>query len=354
MVLLIHVAGGWPTALGIYPGDHRSAPLLMLPPWLDAICVSAGHGVTLFFVVSAFTLMSRTAQPDDDLRGYALRRLARVGPGYWIAGLAYTLVGGLAPRAVVPNGISPTSLVAAAAFVSAWGGGASLAVVPGGWSVSCEMAFYIGLPLLVRLISGRIWFAITLTVLTAMIAELRAIHATVAGDYTFAFRVNPIQQVPVFLCGATAALMVMQLQLPRALGFASVPLLLCAIIGLPLLTTPLLPHVVFAIVVAGVVAFAAAYPPVVLSNRLIRRVGEVSYSMYLVHWAVLAPSLRAAEWLTSASDVRTMLVHFAFTVLGSFVIASVTYRCIERPAIRWAARRAASWSVKTPPLEQAA
>jgi hypothetical protein len=60
--------------------------------------------------------------------------------------------------------------------------------------------------------------------------------------------------------------------------------------------------------------------------------------MYLVHFAFLATSLRMAEWIIPALDMRTMLFHFAFTLVGSFVLASVTYRYAEVPAIRWAAK----------------
>jgi hypothetical protein len=68
------------------------------------------------------------------------------------------------------------------------------------------------------------------------------------------------------------------------------------------------------------------------------RLAPIAYSMYLVHFALLATSLRMAEWLIPALDVRTMLLHFAFTLVGSFALASVTYRYVEVPAIRWAAK----------------
>jgi peptidoglycan/LPS O-acetylase OafA/YrhL len=63
-------------------------------------------GVTLFFVVSAFTLTIRSAQDRGNLRSYAIRRLARVGPGYWIAGLLYTLIDGRVWRAVAATAVA--------------------------------------------------------------------------------------------------------------------------------------------------------------------------------------------------------------------------------------------------------
>jgi peptidoglycan/LPS O-acetylase OafA/YrhL len=340
MVLMDHVSGGWASAWSVFPGNYESAPSLLLPDWLRAIADGMANGVSLFFVVSAFTLTIRATYSDGDLRHYALRRLARVGPGYWIAGLTYTLAAGLAPRLWAPVGISSTDLIVAAVFGSAWGGGASLAVVPGGWSVSCEVAFYVALPVLTRMIDGRIWRSIMLTGLALMVAQVRARHAMLVGVHNFPFHVNPIEQAPVFLCGVTAALASTRLRLPHLPG-VSVALAVIAIVALPFSPIPtwhLLPNALFGAVVAIAVALAAAHPPALLANRVMRRIGEVSYSMYLVHFALLATSLRMAEWLIPALDVRTMLLHFAFTLVGSFALASVTYRYVEMPAIRWAAK----------------
>jgi hypothetical protein len=334
--------------LAIYPGNYEKAASFALPHWLEAIVGNAAFGVALFFVVSVFTLTVRASQDSGDLRSYAIRRIARIGPGYWMAGVVYTLIAGLAPRLWAPNGISSADLMIAATFGSAWGGGASLAVVPGGWSVVCEVAFYIALPALIWVIDGKIWRSLALTAMACVIAQVYARHAMVMAAYGFQFRVNPIEQAPVFLCGVTAALVAMRFRLPRLLPGVSVGLVVVAVAALPfqpILDWYLLPHLLFAAVVAVAVALAAAHPPVLLAGRVMRRIGEVSYSMYLVHFALLAASLRMAEWLVSALDVRTMLLHFAFTLIGSFAVASVTYRYVEKPAIRWAAKRSVSHSL---------
>jgi peptidoglycan/LPS O-acetylase OafA/YrhL len=69
-----------------------------------------------------------------------------------------------------------------------------------------------------------------------------------------------------------------------------------------------------------------------------RKIGEVSYSMYLLHFAVLAPSFRLAASLLPAGDWRTFLAHMAITTAMTFLLSCCTYRLIERPAVRWAAR----------------
>ncbi len=350
MVLLTHVAGGWPSALAIFPGNFEKGASFVLPHWLGAIAGGAEFGVALFFVVSAFTLTVRASQDRVDLGSYAIRRIARVGPGYWIAGVVYTLVAGMAPRLWAPNGISIADLIIAATFGSAWGGGPSLAVVPGGWSVACEVAFYIALPALIWVIDGKIWRSVALTAIACVIAQGYARHAMVTGAYEFQFRVNPVEQAPVFLCGMTAALVALRFRLPDLPGAAEV-LVIVAVVVLPfqpINAWQLLPHLIFAAVVAVAVALSATRPPIMLANRVIRRIGELSYSMYLVHFALLAVSLRMAEWLVPALDVRTMMLHFAFTLVGTIAVASVTYRYLEQPAIRWAARHSLIHAVPVP------
>ena len=52
---------------------------------IAAACV---NGVQLFFVVSAFTLGSQfLGEFPPRLREFWFRRIARVGPAYWLAGL---------------------------------------------------------------------------------------------------------------------------------------------------------------------------------------------------------------------------------------------------------------------------
>jgi len=339
LVIFTHVGNGWPGAFSILYDVESMKPTFDLPAWLIAISGAGNYGVQLFFVVSAFTLTVRAAHDRNGLASYALRRIARVGPAYWIAGLAYTLVAGLGPRLWAPNGVTFDDLVIAAMFGSAWQGGASLAVVPGGWSVSCEVAFYIALPFLVAIIDGRIWRAIALTGVALLVAKLAAVNsrqAVLEGISGFYFYVNPIRQAPVFLFGMTAALVAMRVKLPRLPGIPAA-LLIGAIFVLPVLMQRY-SHLHFAAPISVAVAYSAAYPPRFLVGRAIRRLGEVSYSMYLVHFALLGASLTIAEWLCPLTDWTTMLLHFALTTAATFVVASVTYRIIEQPPIRWASR----------------
>ena len=343
MVILTHCGGGWQAANAITQDTLAWPPTFHLPDWLDAVAGQAFHGVTLFFVVSAFTLTLSLSGDRGSLSAYALRRLARVGPAYWLAGIGYTLATGLAPRLWAPDGVAPHDLANAALFGSAWQGGAAMAVVPGGWSVSCEVAFYVALPVLLWLIAGRLWCAALLA--AASIIALQYVAKGMLGHDGWHYvpqYIHPATQAPAFLLGILAAMVALRFRLPRAPGLA-LALLAAAAIGVPLVVVPralwfLLPHLPFAMLAAACAALSAQHPPRLLASAAMRRIGEVSYGLYLVHFAVLAPSLAAAQWLLPGNGWPTLALHVGLTAGCSFGLACLTFRWVEQPCIQAAAR----------------
>lgn len=332
MVVMTHVNQGWWGAMAVYAEPLAGQPTFALPEWLDGVMVGGAHGVQLFFVVSAFTLALRVG-PRTDLVGYARRRLARVGPGYWLAGAGYLVLGGTGPHLWAPDGIEVADVAVAAAFGSPWQQGAAMAVVPGGWSVCCEVAFYLSLPLLSHLSGGRTWRAAALTGAACLVAQA----CIMAGRDLGAF--DPVQELPVFLCGVTAAL-AMRDRVGPLPGWPLAPLL-ALVFAAPLLPAPgsfVIGQVLMGGVLACIVALAAVAAPGLLAGRVMVGLGQVSYSMYLLHFAVLAPSLWLASRLVPAADWRTAIVHFILTTGISFALACVTFRYVEQPCIRWAAR----------------
>ncbi len=333
MVVFSHAAQGRRGALAIYQDIAQIPDTWQLPGWLQSIAAGASHGVQLFFVVSAFTLTLSLVGTEFDPIGYARRRLARVGPGYWLSGLVYLALAGGGARLWAPQGVSPADVAVAALFGSAWQGGGSLAVVPGGWSVCCEVAFYVALPAVLWVTGGQARAAAGLTAFAVVLA----VAWFLLGFQDSPFK--PVPQAPIFLCGVTAALMSRGLWQLGA-RITPLPALAFAVLLLPL--TPAgqgyWGQLAFAALCAGVVAAAACQPRSLLASTPLRMLGRVSYSMYLVHFALLDLCLRAALWLVPDADWRSLLVHFSLTALATFGVACLTYRVVERPAVAWASR----------------
>ena len=342
LVILTHAASGWVAADAAFQDVSRYQPTFTLPTTLAVIANGGLNGVQLFFIVSAFTLTVGASIRDRSLAAYALRRAARIAPAFWLATALYALTASQVDPSYFTR-VSLIDLVMSAGFLGAWVDKASSAGVPGGWSIACEAAFYVALPFTLRLIDGRIWRAIVLTCVAGIAAQLRARQMIVDNTWSFLAYTHAIQQAPVFLCGITAALIAMRFRLPRLPGLA------VALLGFAICLVPFagrlfgswwaLPYLLFSGVAAAVVMLAASHPPRLLANTMMRKIGDVSYSMYLVHFALLGSSLRIAEWLVPANDQRTMLCHFVIVTILSFCVSLLTHRLIERPAMRWAARQ---------------
>ena len=319
---------------------------------MDAVTGQAFHGVTLLFVVSDVTLTVQAGRRHDGWVAYAIRRIARVGPGYWLAGLCHAASAGLTLRLWAPDGVGPGDLGIAAAFGSAWQGGASMAVVPGGWSVCCEVAFYAALPVLLWLIGGRLWRAVRRG------SAGRAGPGPIRDDARRLELRSAVYQfgragscVPGRDRGGRSG---ERVRLPRPPGL-SLAFLALAVFGIPFLGLAVrawlvLPHLPFAALAAGVVALAAQHPPRLLASAPMRQLGEVSHSLYLVHFAFLAPCLAAAEWLIPAGGPATLTLHYGLTAAVSFGVACSGYRWVEQPSIQWAGRlvRRRSSGIATP------
>jgi peptidoglycan/LPS O-acetylase OafA/YrhL len=309
--------------------------VLVLPnAWTNAIAHYLGNGVQLFFVVSAFTLTMRFEREGTDLKGYALRRVARIGPAYWAAAAVYGVTGILG---VGPAGEMPITW-GLAASTTVFGCSFSSCLVPGGWSISCEAFFYLALPLWLWLINGRIWRAVLLLVLLIAAAQLRARPRMLESGLNFQFLAHPFEQYPVFMLGVLAALVVSRYRLPK-IPFAAELALFAAICVVPVVPVnhwTLIKQIQFAFPAAVAVMYAAVYPPAFLSNRVMREIGKVSYSMYLVHWAVVGTTVAIGKWLTNGDNWGSAAVAMVLCTAAAFLISWVTYWLIEKPAIDWA------------------
>ncbi len=131
-VLITHVA----FATGVVNPQRWSSPLRDILPRLDV-------GVTIFFVLSGL-LVSRpfvrkvlASSPPPDTRTYAVRRLSRVYPVYWVV-LAVTLI-------TVGRG-SWGEVLADVLLVHIYVPGWAIGPITQSWTLATEIAFYAFMP----------------------------------------------------------------------------------------------------------------------------------------------------------------------------------------------------------------
>lgn len=137
---------------------HLAPWMVTSPVWLDTLANLGQYGVQCFFVISAITIFAsiehdaqRLSATREVLRNFYVKRFARIAPLYYLAIIGYAVVDYVVRRAhghmLLPHDFS--DVILNLIFVHAWVPSATDSVVPGGWSISVEMLFYMMAPALV-------------------------------------------------------------------------------------------------------------------------------------------------------------------------------------------------------------
>ena len=318
------------------------------PDLVDAVAGELRVAVGLFFVLSGFLLArpwiaaARGERPMPDLRRFAVHRIARIGPAYWVAlAGAFLLFRGTGHGREAGAAALPVFALFLENMTSATRG----TLDPPMWSLGIEVAFYALLPLVGwgmvaaaarsrRAVGGPLLVCGGL--LAVNVAWMTA--GTLGGWPPETMWTLPTY-LGLFACGIATAVLVHGRRPGRALSVV----LLAG--GWALVAwngwwhsdgTGLSGHVLAdlpaAAGFAAVIAVVATRPPGLLASVPMRTLGGLSYGVYLWHMPVLealrlhgAFPKRAAEALPA--------------VLGpTLVLAALSWWLVERPVLRRVAR----------------
>jgi peptidoglycan/LPS O-acetylase OafA/YrhL len=341
MVLANHVAL-------VVPG--LSAPVEMLARFGQT-------GVQLFFVASAYTLclswQQRRADEAQPALRFLLRRLFRIAPLYGFGIVLFATLHLLQHGGTVADPYNAGNVLANVFFVHGFVPAAQNSIVPGGWSIGVEMAFYAAFPLCMALLSRRPGAAAPLA--AAVVAQALALawqHGSVANN-SFAY-FHPLNHLPVFLIGI--ALFQWHHRPPQAGRWPGVAVALLG--ATALLATAALWRsgwpAAFAVVptTAGLAFAALAHgasrlrrPPVALCE-----IGRRSFAIYVVHVLFAWHALRLlGATFELRGDAAFALALLAVTEL-SFVTAGLLTRWVEGPGIALGRRLLAALPARGPGL----
>jgi len=158
-------------------------------------------GVQLFFVMSAFTLCytgsNLTLQPKY-LAGFYIKRLFRIVPMYYLAIVGYYYLTYLTNHSVVWHledlaGYTKSNILLNILFLHGFSPAANNSVVPGGWSIGCEMLFYILFPFILSLTKISRMYLLPVQIISWLavgallfIAKLKGHHG-LGGESSFAY-----------------------------------------------------------------------------------------------------------------------------------------------------------------------
>lgn len=328
------------TALWIHPHSE----------FLRTVAFRGAHGVQLFFVVSAFTLMlsmsKRSQQERNHVRNYFIRRFFRIAPLFYLAILVSIAIYGIAPRYWAPNGLSIWAFPLTATFLHGWHPETITSVVPGGWSIAVEFTFYLCLPLLFRLITDvpRSILFITATLIlhwqvsSTYVEHLKALYPTdqqyLATDFTYMWFFS---QWPVFGLGILTYHLFREHEhkANRLAGFALFTtslLLMYACLHLKTYRNIVPQHFMYGVAFVCFILSLHFYPTRLLVNRLSCQIGKLSFSIYLNHFLVLGllqHNIKFDYEIGSYGYIAAVM-----TVLTiSAALSYCTYQYIEQPGI---------------------
>jgi len=321
---------------------------------------TGARGVQLFFLVSALTLFlsqdRRKLVERHPTINFFIRRIARIAPMFWTA-LIFFLRYGLHPTLDVEwlgegRRLTAWAIAATTTFVNGWNPYWIQAIVPGGWSVAVEAMFYMILPMLYRavrslrasllLLAAAVLLAIGFHLLAywrPLIPEKTLWHDTTWFMLPFQFPAFAAGIVCFFVCRNVWPAIESSDERTRRRHRRISWALLAAFVVLwwlmPATNRRYLP-----ITFGSALAFVpltlalALYENPLLVNGFFTHLGKVSYSVYLIHRAILDP---IEHWVSQATihwhwhPIGQWLLSLACVTLACMALATITYWLIEQP-----------------------
>lgn len=292
-------------------------------------------GVDIFFVISGFVMMI-TAGPFQRTPGgwkyFAMRRVTRIVPMYWIATTAKIATLLVLPGIAINNALAPQHVVFSYLFIPTRNESGNVEPVLGvGWTLMFEMFFYavFMIALLIR---------VNPYIFTSVVMILAAAGHLVRGDGdwpTWAFYFDKV--VLYFVIGMTIAKIV---RLPQARRI--IPLVLAGL-GTIAITLAITGHADWSrnawfrtVVVAFLVLIVVAAEPW-LGPRIPKPIlffGDASYSLYLFH-PLIAPAVPA---VLAVLGLRIGWLSVLGSIAAAMIGSALIYLWIEKRITR-AARR---------------
>jgi peptidoglycan/LPS O-acetylase OafA/YrhL len=317
------------------------------------------YGVQLFFMASTLTLLLSWHHREEThkVAKFFVRRFFRIWPMYFVMFLFYA--------AYTPPGanFSLSEIFTTLSFTNGWTPFTmptlphAWSPVPGNWSIAAEFGFYATLPWLANFLLSKTRYAIIFFVFTTLMAVYyNSVFQIIWGDTAgwssisqFIYYWLP-NQMPVFMLGAIAYHLISRyretifssgkhaiwLSFLGMAGFISLgytPWHQIATLQHWAVPTHWLASLALVSMMCGVSGGVG-----ILNNWITRSIGRVSFSAYLVHFAVI-------DWLSSKYGIFFHLgstgvvclvyagLFFGCVVLITYLISLFTYEYIEKQGI---------------------
>ena len=310
--------------------------------WVARLQHHGSHGVSLFFVISGYivmTLMLRELRKSGviDIRGFLLRRILRLWPLYYLillveAGLVYVA------QVYSPENqaLFTDNLACYVMYCSNWLETSGQGPFFVSWSLAVEEQFYLLLSLLLLVLRPALLAAVFVVLLVVKLALANSVHVDMLA---LPWRVI-LSYSEAILLGVLLAFLLNDSRsyawISRFAAYRYMPAVLFVMFGAFLLfanlesksgVTALVFYLICTLLV-GVCAISDKFP--IVGGKALSWIGLLSYGIYLMHMPVLS----AVKKFT----MEPVLV-LIFTFVLVLPLAWFSYRFFEEPLRQWGRTR---------------
>jgi len=321
------------------------------------------HGVQLFFLASALTLMMswHRVRVHDGVfvRSFFIRRFLRIAPMYYAGAAIYFI-------AEPPvSGFNLPQMLISFTFLNTWRPEwipktPGWMVVPGGWSIGVEFTFYALFPLLAALVTSlpralaffAAAFAFACGANHLGATWLAGYPADAVGNFLYSWFPN---QVPVFALGFVLYFTIKSYRVPTLGKWPACMLLACvaaALISVAefpasghrfLLSTPTPPILLASLGFTIFIFVLARQPDLLLTSPLMKKMEVLSFSAYVLHFLFIHSfPAWSGGWINTRATgyvaIANLVLLWAVVVPTTFAAASLAHAWIERPGMELARR----------------
>lgn len=276
-------------------------------------------GVDLFFVISGFVIYLSASGKNQTPTAFALHRIARIAPAYWLFTLITAAVLIYAPGVVALTLYEPMFLIKSLLFIPAQNpsGIGFFPIITVGWTLNYEMAFYaifflsLYLPKHFRILTIVAGVLLLRTVLPRLGGDLdfftnKIVYEFLLGIFiAYAYQKGLIQKIPTVIAVLMTVVALWQIIRHGAVNhdpFQS---------GLPC---------------AAILIAAVSQERYFSRIGLMGKLGDWSYSTYLCHVLVMCVMLKIQQSF-NLDDWTTLTL----IVIAIGIVSCASFTLIERP-----------------------
>jgi len=295
------------------------------------------YAVSMFFVISGLSIALAYDSYITDIGSsfrFLIRRLFRILPLLWLC-VGFAVLLGSMQGVRYGAGKVLLSLTGLFGFVKP-----TAYMVKGGWSIGNELVYYALTPFLIYAFHLRRWLGFLITGASFAVALIFAFYLLdpgVALPKQWSIYINPLNNLFLYCAGLAFYYGLRDIEVPRIVRGPLFVLILAAFVAYPAtghrvsIVTGFNRVSMSSISMAIVFAFYKCAPALPQSiGKCLRRVGEATYGVYLLHPFVNLFVVRALSALHVSSESASL----GFTILLTATLAWISYRWMEYPIMQ--------------------